>query len=217
MDHPHSGQLAPDAFDDLADARARRLRAVAAEAIAIAHACDRHHIDESAMAAGVKRLVSPGADGTPEVGEFLALEVAGILHISPASAALRLADVLNVRDRHPELWIAAVRDLTIEFWQAARVAAECASAGLDAEAARWVDHQLALHAALMPWSRALGYLKGLIAKVDPALAAERAARPPRSRAAFPHGRPTDATAPAPPGDGRRGCWVREPAGCSRSA
>lgn len=122
-----------------------------------------------------ERLISGGAEGTAEVGDFLALELAGLLGIPASVAALRIADVLNLRDRHPELWAAVTTGSSIRPWQAFKVTQACAAAGLGFEATLWVDHQFALALAVVPWGRAMRLLDGLIAKADPAVAAERAA------------------------------------------
>ena len=160
-------------FDLLADARARRLRAQADELALVAAACAAHRVDEGAASIGLERLVVGGASGTPTVGEFLAHELAMVLHVSPSTAAFRVADALNLKFRHPRLW-EAVQRLELESWQAVRVASGCASAGLDAAAAGWVDAQLAAAAARLPWPRVLRLLAGLIVKAAPAAAAERA-------------------------------------------
>ncbi|MBK8459930.1 MAG: hypothetical protein IPL43_06890 [Micropruina sp.] len=72
-----------DVFDQLAAARERRLQAQADELSLIVAACLQHRVNETTANRGVERLVAGGADGTPLVGEFLAHELALVLHITP--------------------------------------------------------------------------------------------------------------------------------------
>lgn len=143
-----------------------------ARARALSSLARAYRIDEDAAGAGVERLVRGGADGTPLIGEFLALEVAARLGVSAASAALEIAAVLNLEYRHPGLW-SRVLSGEIRFWQAREVASECRHLSVDAAA--WVDAQLEIALAMVPWSRAKRLLAGLIVQADSALAAERAA------------------------------------------
>lgn len=149
-----------DVFDDLAANHALLREAETRELALIAEACDAYLVDEFGADAACEKLIRGGADGTPLVGEFLALELAGLLHTSAASAATRIAEVLNLRHRHPELWerVAAGR---VEAFKALEVARRCAQAGLSLEAARWVDHQLALCLVGLPWGRAMRLLSGV--------------------------------------------------------
>ena len=94
------------------------------QATSIARICDTYEVTEEIAGAAMERIVFFGADGTAGVGEFVALEVAGVLGISPGSAIGRIADVLNVRDRHPVLWDAMLAG-TIRLYQAVHVAEEC--------------------------------------------------------------------------------------------
>lgn len=74
------------------------------QATSIATICDEYQIDEDVAGATAEQILFYGADGTASVGEFVALEVSAVLGISPGSAINRIAQVLNVRDRHPVLW-----------------------------------------------------------------------------------------------------------------
>lgn len=159
-------------FDQIADTDHARRRASAHLAALIAEACDRWHVDQDMMHAACERLIEGGADGTTMIGEFLALELGPILRVSPTTAAFRIADVLNLRDRHPQLW-AAVQQLHVEMWQATEITRACRE--LSAEAAEWVDRQVATALKTMPWSRVSRAVPDLIVKADPALAAEKAA------------------------------------------
>lgn len=145
------------------------------QVLGIAAACDLHRVDESVVVAGAERWVRGGADGTPDIGEFVAAELGVALGVSPGSAMVRIADVLNVRHRHPTLW-SAVCAGQVRFFEAARVAQECVTAGLNHTACTVVDRHCAVALAMQPWSRVRGRVDGWILLADPAAAAERAAR-----------------------------------------
>lgn len=162
-----------DVFDALRANQQVRADAEVRELALIAQACDEYVVGEAGAHAACERLVDGGADGTPLVGEFLALELAGLLGLSPAAAALRIRGVLDLRHRHPELWVLVHRG-GIPPWQALKVAAQCSSAGLSADAARWVDRQLGAAVGALGWTRVQRMLPGLIVRADPEAAAERA-------------------------------------------
>ena len=144
-----------------------------AEIIAIAHLTDVYRVDQDAVTVGMEDLIQPGADGTPGIGEFLALGVGALLGISPLSAMGRIADVLNVRHRHPVLWEAVLAG-RVRWWQAADVAGRAQH--LTAASAALLDRRLAHAMALMPWARVLRNLDGWILAADPQTAAEAEAR-----------------------------------------
>lgn len=91
---------------------------------------------------GAERLVPAGADGTPEVAEFLPLELAPLLGVTVVAAWQLVRDASNLRDRHPHTW-AAVHELRLPPWQGRLIARAAADAELDAEAARAVDERMA--------------------------------------------------------------------------
>lgn len=169
--------LVEDSIDDVFDAL--RLNQEFADQCAvrelelIARACDEYVVDALRSDAAAEKLVRGGHDGTADVGEFLALELAGLLQITPASAAVKICQVLDLRDRHPELW-AHVHARAIKPWQALKVASRCAEAGLSLQAARWVDRQLAMAVEGLPWGRVVRALEGLIVSADAHAAAQRA-------------------------------------------
>lgn len=162
-----------DVFDALAENRQVLFDAEIRELALIAQACDEYTVDPSRADAAAEKLIQGGADGTALVGEFLDLELGGLLQISHAAAVARIRETLDLRDRHPELWAHTI-DGRLRPYQAVKVAARCSNAGLPAEAARWVDHQLGLGLAALPWPRVARTLEGLIVKADPELAAQRA-------------------------------------------
>lgn len=164
-------------FDDQVAAEVRQL-------LALCHLADLHRgLDEHQVIHGIsgladdeirrrERSVRVGADGTAPVAEWLALEIGPMLGITPLAAGLMLADVLNLRDRHPRLWT-AVQAGRLRFWQAKQITRRCASAGLPLDAAKVVDEQLADVVERLPWGRVLNLLDGLIVAADPELAARR--------------------------------------------
>ena len=169
-----------DVFDALRENHSLLRDAELRELALIAQACDESFVDESLAGFATERLIVGGADGTACIGEFLSMELGGLLGVDPVEASVLIGDVLNLRDRHPELWAHThARRLTPK--EALKVAQRCASAGLSAEAARWVDHQLALGLAGLPWARVQRSLAGLIVKADAALAAQRAEQRRRER------------------------------------
>ncbi|WP_232548182.1 DUF222 domain-containing protein [Propioniciclava soli] len=165
-------------LDRLAAAAAAQRAAEVDQLRALLWLADHWEIDEPAALGararveGIERALPAGADGTAVVGEFLALEVGPLLGIRPADAAARIADAVNLRDRHPALW-EAVQSGAMRVHQARRITTECAN--LDRAGAQWVDEQMAGAAAAgLPWPRATRLLKGLVVKADPAQAARRA-------------------------------------------
>ena len=162
-----------DVFDSLRENRMILRDAEVRELALIAQACDESSVNEAGAGMAAERLIDGGAPGTACIGEFLSLELGGLLGIAPADAAILIGDVLNLRDRHPELW-AHTQAGRLTPRQAVTVARRCAAAGLSADSARWVDHQLGLGLAALPWARVARSLSGLIVKADAALAAERA-------------------------------------------
>lgn len=142
-------------------------------AISLAEAADTYRVDEGAMCAGADRLERGGADGTPLISEFLASELGPLLGLSPAATGWRIADTLNLRHRHPQLWRAFVGG-EVRWWPALQVARRCAEAHLGVEAARFVDRQVAAALAVQPLGRVLRNLDRLIVVADPALARQRA-------------------------------------------
>ncbi len=140
------------------------------QAVSIAQICDAYQIDEERTMETIEQLVRFGADGTASVGEFVAIEIAAALGISPGSAIGRIADVLNVRDRHPVLWEAVLAG-RIRFYQAVGVATECAK--LSATDVADVDAKCAQALGQWPWARVLKELPGWIIAADPAAAEAR--------------------------------------------
>ncbi len=164
-----------DALGALAEGTRMVVAGEVAQVLAIAAACDLHHVDETVLVEGAERWLPGGSDGTPDIGEFVAAELAVVLGVSPQAAVCRIASVLNVRHRHPALW-QAVCSGDVRFFEAARVADACVTAGLDQAACLVVDRHCAVALRMQPWARVRGQVDRWILLADPQAAAEREAR-----------------------------------------
>ncbi|WP_233440535.1 HNH endonuclease signature motif containing protein [Acidipropionibacterium acidipropionici] len=160
------------ASDRLVDADTAVRRAEADRLAAVAAMIDSYPaptpIVESPAA---EKAVSAGAEGAGAIGEFVALEVGALLGLSEPAAWSLVHDVANLRARHPHLW-AAVAELRVEAWQARKVA--LAAEELSAEAARWVDAELAGLWGVVAWPRIRRRLTGMIVRADADLARRKA-------------------------------------------
>ncbi len=150
------------------------------QVLAIAAMCDLYQVDEDVLFEGAEEWITGGAAGTPRIGEFLAGEIAALLGISVGVAGFRIADVLNLRHRHPRLWDRVVTG-KVRFWQATEVTQRCADAGLSLAASLWVDQKMATALMLLPWGRVKNLAIEWIIQADPELARERAERLAASR------------------------------------
>ena len=160
-----------EVFDALDHAHQQLIGAEIAELVAIIHAADLWKIDETAVGEGIEGLMRPGHDGTPEVGEFLALEVGPLLGISASSAICRIGEALDLRHRHPMLWQAVLAG-KMRVWQANKICIACSH--LSAEAALKVDRAMSAGVGALPWSRIMRALPGQIISADTKLAGKRA-------------------------------------------
>ena len=101
---------------------------------------------------GMERARRAGADGTPLVAEFAAMELGAVLGMGPVAAGCYQRDAVNTRHRHPVLWEALAAG-QVRVWQAREVARRCAAAGLDRDQARWVDGVTTPYLGSLPWGR----------------------------------------------------------------
>ncbi|AZP37615.1 hypothetical protein DUY81_07215 [Acidipropionibacterium acidipropionici] len=160
------------ASDRLVDADTAVRRAEADRLAAVAAMIDAYPAPTPIVdSPAAERVVSAGAEGAGAVGEFVALEVGALLGLSEPAAWSLVHDVANLRARHPLLW-AAVAELRVEAWQARKVA--LAAEELSAEAARWVDAELAELWGVVAWPRIRRRLAGLIVRADADLARRKA-------------------------------------------
>lgn len=164
-----------DAAAALEHAHRAEQAASIAKALAVLQWVDSAEVDETKLFDGAERWVRGGADGTPNIAEFVVGGIAAILGVSPESAFCRVASLLNLRHRHPSLFHRAVEGHVL-LWEALSVADRCASAGLSAEACERFDRLCATSLQFQPWQRVRGQVEKWILMADPALAAERADR-----------------------------------------
>lgn len=151
-----------------------RVRAEIAEAVAIAEYATAHewHGDDPIDVVGT-RPVRVGADGTPLLGEFVALELAVLKRISPTTATWLIRDILNLRDRHPQLW-QQVQHGDLPVYRACQLVQEVARWGLDADQARQLDSLLAPKVGRLGWPRLLRLCRGLMCQIAPQRAIDTA-------------------------------------------
>jgi hypothetical protein len=174
-----------DAAGVLAEAEAAQSAMVAAEVRRFwlaAHWVDLHSGEALAgerrargvrVLPGMERAKRSGADGTPLVAEFAAVELGAVLGMGPVAAGCLVRDAVNVRHRHPVLWAALLAGRG-RVWQAREVARLCATAGLDSVQAGWVDAVTSPYLASLPWGRFVALVEAKVIEADPAAARERA-------------------------------------------
>ena len=164
-----------------ADALVRAQEAVVAAELAqvelVAHWADLHAVggggnESGRVLAGTEQEVRLGGDGTPQVREFAATELGVLLGMTTHAARALMRDVLDLRHRHPLLWV-AVREGRARFWQARQVTRIVERAGLDREGARHVDDRTAPHLGLVPWGRLMGLVEAAVIEADPETAEQR--------------------------------------------
>ncbi|HET6562291.1 MAG TPA: DUF222 domain-containing protein [Marmoricola sp.] len=117
---------------------------------------------------GELRLAGQGAFA---VCEFAVAELAAALGMSEAGARAYVGQAVELRDRLPRLW-GQVMVGVVPAWKARQVATE--TIPVSAEAAAYVDAQLAPFAHRLSLTRTLRAVEAAILRHDPALAAERA-------------------------------------------
>ena len=165
-----------EAMDAYADFRSVQRSAEVGRIVALATAIELNRVRHSDVLAVVaeygERMIRPGADGTPLVAEFLALELGPIEQVSPDQALGLIADVVNVKHRHPAMW-AAFLEQKIRWGQAVVVARQCVTLSVDAAAE--VDKKCAQALAMWPMSRLLHHLPAWIIAADPHTAAAKEA------------------------------------------
>ena len=163
-------QTASEAFDALDHAHQQLVAAEVAELVAITHAADLYKIDQTAIFEGMERLMAFGHEGTPLVGEFLALEIGALLGTSPDAAIGRISDALDLRHRLPAVWDAVIAG-RVRVWQAMQVVHTTGQMSL--EAVTRLDQKLAHALAIMGWSRVSKNLSTWIDAADLPAARQR--------------------------------------------
>lgn len=164
-------RAAGDALVALHHANQHRRAAEVAEIVAITRAVELYEVNYDDVWAGVEKLITCGYEGTPLVGEFLALEIAGVLGISQATALARIGDVLNVKHRHPSVWETFLEG-ELWWWQAAQISQACST--LDAQAVALVERHIRHALGIMRFTQLMHHLPGWVVEADPRRAAQRA-------------------------------------------
>ena len=140
-----------------------------------AHWADLHHPDSQAPAGstlpGADQGRQLGGEGTPQVLEFAAAELAARLETSYGSARALMADALDLRHRHPELWQLIIT-AGVPSWKARKVAQ--ATRHLSRSSAMQVDAAVARMITGLPWARFETLLAAKIIEADPHAAEEQA-------------------------------------------
>lgn len=113
-----------------------------------------------------ERLWQFGADGTPQVAEFVTFEVGPALGIAPARAAILIADVLDLRHRFPRTW-SLLLEGRILGWVARKIAQNTRSLGLTAEIADKLDEAIAPYLEGWTARQTLSRVAIIIARLDP--------------------------------------------------
>ena len=127
-------------------------------------------IDDDLIDELLVSTIRGGGEGTPEVHEFVHLELCGLLGVSARHARSRIFDVLNLVYRHPTLW-AAVQGLGLEMYRAGMAASRCSQlsrADADLVGRQWFHQQEGLG-----WRAAMDLVDRLVIEADPVLAQKK--------------------------------------------
>lgn len=171
-----SSQARQQAFAALDHAHHQVMAAECAELIAILYAAQLWHVNLDEIDAALDRsscgenLRSYGHDGTPQLGEYLALEIGPLLGITPRSAVLRIGEALDLAYRLPQT-LHQVLAGNIRVWQAVKASEKCKE--LPLAAALEVDAKLARALRTMTPGRANKHLDEWIISADPVRAQQR--------------------------------------------
>ena len=142
---PHTA-AALEVISEIRAARQERLEAEAREFMKVAEFADLYDADWYAIeypngpGPVGERLVRPGGEGTPLVGEFCVLELGAALGISGDEAHLLLADSLALRGRFPKTWT-VLGEGKLRVWQVRRLIGETRE--LPVELCTKIDAQVA--------------------------------------------------------------------------
>jgi hypothetical protein len=140
-----------------------------------AHWADLHHPDSQPPAEkrlpGAEQGRRLGGEGTPEVLEFAPAEFGAHMETSSGAARSLIADSLDLRHRHPELWQLILTG-GIPAWKARKAAQ--ATRHLTRSAAMHVDAAVARAITGLPWARFETLLAAKIIEADPHAAEQQA-------------------------------------------
>ena len=111
-----------------------------------------------------ERAVRLGAEGTPAVAEFAAVELGMLLQLSTVTAAMLLRDTLEIRHRLPSVW-AAVLTGRVDVWKARQAATT--TRVLSAEQVAGIQARVAAALEGVVLARAETIINGLVVDADP--------------------------------------------------
>ncbi|HET9127961.1 MAG TPA: hypothetical protein VFN73_07765, partial [Propionibacteriaceae bacterium] len=117
------------------------------------------------------RMVSGGSDGTPEVSEFAALEVAALWNESVEGIDARIHEAPDLRHRFPHLWRHVMAG-HLPVWVAAKITSKASR--LHRETAGRLDAQVDPVVSTLPIPRLLRLVDGLVLKLTPPAEAQDA-------------------------------------------
>ena len=159
--------------DALAEVRAHRRAADAHEAAilkAAAEWADLHppeSVDDAAYVEGTEGEMEIAGEKAPLVAEFACAEFAAAVGIPSAWGTSLVGDALELRHRLPRVW-ARVMDGDLQVWRARRIAQTTRL--VSAQAASWVDRQIARFAHKIGPAQTDRLVAVAIARFDPHLA-----------------------------------------------
>jgi hypothetical protein len=140
-----------------------------------AHWADLNHPDSQALTEkplpGAEQARQLGGEGTPDVLEFAPAELATHLETSYGSARSLMADALDLRHRHPELWRLILTG-GVPPWKARKVAQ--GTRHLSRSSAMHVDTAVAPAICGLAWGRFETLMSGKIIEADPYAAEQQA-------------------------------------------
>ena len=111
------------------------------------------------------RIGAIGALGTPLVEEFAHNELGILEGIHPFAAQQLMADAVNLRHRHPQLW-SRLQAGEVVGWVAQKTARMVAAAELDVNEARWVDAATCGAVAELPPARYFALVEAKIIEAN---------------------------------------------------
>lgn len=137
------------------------------EAVALMDLALAYRVDVDTLVGELQeKCLFVGHDGTPAISEFLSLELSAGTGMNQREALNLVADLLDLKYRHPDLWTAFCAGL-VPRWQAVKLTELTAS--LDVNAAHWVDERLARKVGRVSFTRLQRIGRGLVAQADPEL------------------------------------------------
>ncbi|OYN89729.1 DUF222 domain-containing protein [Parenemella sanctibonifatiensis] len=145
MTDPHTA-AALNVISEIRAARQEKLQAEAREFMKVAEFADLYDADWYAIeypngpGPVGERLVRPGGEGTPLVGEFCVLELGAALGMSGDEAHVELAHALALRHRFPKTW-EVLGEGKLRVWQVRRLIGETRE--LSVELCTKIDAQVA--------------------------------------------------------------------------